>query len=120
MRPPLRRAIMFDEAIAYSQAADAAVPELELPDRMRAIPPERLGKGSSNGAHTVRLDEKEYHALKELAAQQQVSMAELIRRAVRNLLETSTWIPKEERRRRAIAAAGRFESGLSDLAEKHD
>jgi len=58
--------------------------------------------------------------LKELAAQPQVSMAELIRQAVRNLLETSTWIPKEERRRRAIAAAGRFESGPGDLAEKHD
>ncbi len=47
-------------------------------------------------------------------------MAERIRRAVRNLLETSTWISKEERRQRAIAAAGRFHSGPGDLSEKHD
>lgn len=68
----------------------------------------------------IQLEEGQYHALKELAARQRVSVAELIRRAVKVWLETSAEVSERERRRRAIAAAGRFRSGLGDLAEKHD
>jgi len=68
----------------------------------------------------IQLEETQYRALKELAARQRTSVAELIRRAVENLLETSDWVSEEERRRRAIAAAGRFRSGVGDIAEKHD
>ncbi len=68
----------------------------------------------------IQLEETQYRALKELAARQRTSVAELIRRAVENLLETSDWVSDEERRRRAIAAAGRFRSGVGDIAEKHD
>ncbi len=68
----------------------------------------------------IQLEEAQYRRLKELAAGQRVSVAELIRRAVDNLLTTPATIPEEERRWRAIAAVGRFRSGLGDLAEKHD
>ncbi|MCS7283679.1 MAG: ribbon-helix-helix domain-containing protein [Anaerolineae bacterium] len=68
----------------------------------------------------IRLEEAQYRALKELAAHQRVSVAELIRRAVKTWLETSAEVPERERRQRAIAAAGRFRSGLGDLAAKHD
>lgn len=68
----------------------------------------------------IQLEENQYRVLKELALRQRVSMAELIRRAIQAWLETSAGISDEERRRRAIAAAGRFRSGLGDLAERHD
>ncbi|WP_376792713.1 ribbon-helix-helix domain-containing protein [Thermoflexus sp.] len=68
----------------------------------------------------IRLEEAQYRALKKLAARQQVSVAELIRQAVREWLEKSGAVSEEERRQRAIAVAGRFRSGLRDLAEKHD
>ncbi len=68
----------------------------------------------------IQLEETQYRALKELAARQRTSVAELIRRAVSAWLEMAGGISEEERRRRAIAAAGRFRSGLGDLAEKHD
>jgi hypothetical protein len=42
-------------------------------------------------------------------------------RALRNLASTRTEeIGIEERRRWAIAAAGRFHSGVSDISTKHD
>lgn len=68
----------------------------------------------------IQLDEVQYRALKELATRQHTSVAKLIRQAVNWLLETSIAISEEERRQRAIAAAGRFRSGLGDLAERHD
>lgn len=68
----------------------------------------------------IQLEEAQYRTLKELAARRRTSVAALIRRAVQKWLETSAEVSEEERRRRAIAAAGRFRSGLGDLAEKHD
>lgn len=68
----------------------------------------------------IQLEEAQYRALKERAARQRTSMAELIRRAVRAWLETSTEMSEQERRRRALAVIGQFHSGLSDVAERHD
>jgi hypothetical protein len=67
----------------------------------------------------IQLTEEQSQALREMAAREKVSVAELIRRAVNSLLQSET-ISMEERRRRAIAAVGRFHSGISDLAERHD
>jgi len=41
-------------------------------------------------------------------------------RAAYGATGSASMIDPEERRRRAIAAAGRFRSGLTDLAAKHD
>ena len=68
----------------------------------------------------VQLTEEQARALKELATEREVSMAELVRQAVNLLLQSSARLDHEERRRRAIAAAGRFHSGQSDIAERHD
>ena len=68
----------------------------------------------------IQLKEAQYRALKELAARQRTSVAELIRQAVDRLLETSGAIPQEERRRRALAIIGRFHSGKSDISVRHD
>ena len=68
----------------------------------------------------VQLTEEQAQALKNLASARQVSVAELIRQSVDTLIRSSGAIDAEERRRRAIAAAGRFRSGASDISAKHD
>ena len=68
----------------------------------------------------IQLTEKQAVALKRLAAKKRVSMAELIRVGVNKLLHSVETVSLEERRQRAIAMAGRFRSGRSDLSTKHD
>ncbi|MEW6227058.1 MAG: CopG family transcriptional regulator [Bacillota bacterium] len=68
----------------------------------------------------VQLTEEQSRALKKLAAAQGISVAELIRRGIETLLTTSEGIDLEERVSRAIALAGRFRSGISDLSTEHD
>jgi Arc/MetJ-type ribon-helix-helix transcriptional regulator len=68
----------------------------------------------------IQLTEKQAVALKRLAAKKRVSMAELIRVGVNKLLHSVETVSLEERRQRAIAIAGRFRSGRSDLSTKHD
>ena len=68
----------------------------------------------------IRLTEAQYFKLKNLSASRNTSMAALIRQAVDAYLNTSPDIDHDERKRRAIAAAGQFHSGLGDLAADHD
>jgi hypothetical protein len=68
----------------------------------------------------VQLTEEQAQALKSLASARQVSVAELIRQSVDTLIRASGTIDAAERRRRAIAATGRFHSGASDISAKHD
>ena len=68
----------------------------------------------------IQLTERQTQRLKALAKERGVSMAELIRESVDKLLESPAVIDREERKRRAIAVAGRFRSGLTDLGVKHD
>jgi hypothetical protein len=68
----------------------------------------------------IQLSEKQAKALKNLAARKNVSVAELIRQAVDEQLRASGNIDADERKRRALAAAGRYHSGLTDLSTDHD
>jgi hypothetical protein len=68
----------------------------------------------------IQLTEDQAKRLKERAASEGCSMAALIRRSVDRLLESDGAISREERKRRAIALAGRFHSGVDDLAVNHD
>ena len=68
----------------------------------------------------IQLSEKQARALKDLAVRRNVSVAELIRQAVVEQLRAAGTIDPEERKRRALAAAGRFHSGLTDLSTEHD
>jgi|LGVE01.1.fsa_nt_gb hypothetical protein len=68
----------------------------------------------------IRLTEAQYFKLKNFSASRNTSMAELIRQAVDSFLNTSPDIDHDERKRRAIAAAGQFHSGLGDLSTEHD
>ena len=68
----------------------------------------------------IQLTEEQVCRLKAMAAEQGVSMAELIRRGVDALLTVGTPGCRAERERRALAASGRFRSGLTDIAQNHD
>ena len=68
----------------------------------------------------IQLTEAQAQALKALAAARQSSVAELIRQGVDHLLRQAGSADLLERRRRAIAAAGRFHSGRPDVAARHD
>ena len=68
----------------------------------------------------IQLTERQTQRLKALAKEQGVSMAELIRRSVDQLLDSQATIDWEERSRRAIAIAGKFRSEVSDLGVNHD
>lgn len=68
----------------------------------------------------IQLTEDQSRALKLLAAHQGKSVAELIRQSVDQLVRSAGVVDVEERRRRAIAAAGRFSSGHNDLSTDHD
>lgn len=70
----------------------------------------------------ILLTEEQFQTLKALAAEKNVSISELIRRSVEQLVISSRGIPLSERRKRAIAIAGRFHSGDPDagVSEEHD
>lgn len=68
----------------------------------------------------VQLTDEQFKTLKTMAADQGLSVAELIRRGVDLYINTSGSIASKDRINRAIGAAGRFCSGLGDLSENHD
>lgn len=68
---------------------------------------------------TVRLTEHQISQLRALAAKQGLSVSAVIRRAIDRMLALE---PPDDAgmRRRAKSVAGCFNSGLGDLAERHD
>lgn len=68
----------------------------------------------------IQLTEEQSKTLKTLAAQRGISMAELIRQGIDSYLRSCIATSQEERRQRAIKAAGQFHSGQTDLSEEHD
>lgn len=68
----------------------------------------------------IQLTEEQARTLKEIAHQENTSIAELTRRAIDQWLQTTRAIPMTERRQRALAVVGRFRSGQADVSERHD
>lgn len=68
----------------------------------------------------IQLSENQITALKKIAASQHKSMAAVIRQAVDGFTKTMDTTELKQQRERAMRAAGRFNSGIHDLAEKHD
>ena len=68
----------------------------------------------------VQLTEEQLAALKRLATRRGISVSELVRQGVDAILRGPQAEQERLRRERARAAAGRFRSGLGDLAEAHD
>ena len=67
----------------------------------------------------IQLTERQARLLRALASERQTSVAELIRQGVDRFVQSSG-ADIETRRQRAIAAAGRFHSGCSDISSRHD
>jgi hypothetical protein len=69
----------------------------------------------------IQLTDEQASGVKRLAAERQVSMAEVIRDSLdRTLAAPQSAVSHQERVRRAIAAAGRFRSGGRDGSVRHD
>lgn len=68
----------------------------------------------------VELTDEEASKLDELARERRVPSSGLIREAVVQLLTPRGLLATDERRRRALAASGRFSSDVTDLSRNHD
>ena len=67
----------------------------------------------------IQLTEEQSKNLKRLASKKRISIAELIRQGVNSMMRSGE-AGIEERKKRAIIAAGRFHSGEKDISAKHD
>ena len=65
----------------------------------------------------IQLTESQYASLKEEAHRQNISLSQVIRGAVEHWLAQRE---RSERVRRCLDSLGRFRSGKSDVAERHD
>ena len=68
----------------------------------------------------IQLPESQVATLKQLAAINHTSMAELIRRAIEMFTLSPETGSIETRKQRAIKAVGKYRSGLSDVSVQHD
>jgi hypothetical protein len=68
----------------------------------------------------IQLTEEQLAALEELAQKRHLSLPDLIREGIDHLLQSVVTPSKAEQRQRALTIAGRFKSGLGDLARRHD
>ena len=68
----------------------------------------------------IQLREEQVALLRKLASDSQTSMAEVIRRAVDLFARAEGATVDREARQRAALVAGRFRSGVDDLAARHD
>lgn len=68
----------------------------------------------------VQLPEEDLTALRRLAAEEGVSVSELVRRGVRQMLDDQGKPSREELWERAMSVAGKYRSGKTDIARRHD
>jgi Arc/MetJ-type ribon-helix-helix transcriptional regulator len=68
----------------------------------------------------IQLPEEQVKFLKNISAARNESMAQIIRHAIDLLYKSTQGQDNEQRRKQAMAAAGRFHSGAKDLASAHD
>lgn len=68
----------------------------------------------------IQLTEEQARRIKRIAASRGLSMAEIIRKAVDEVIRSDAGGGAGERRKRAAEAVGRFRSGKKDVSEKHD
>jgi hypothetical protein len=68
----------------------------------------------------VQLTKEQVRELKRLADRHSASVAEMVRRAIDELLARQHEVSRAELKQRALAVAGRYRSGRSDISRHHD
>lgn len=68
----------------------------------------------------IQLREDQVQTLKEMAAEYNVSVAELIRQSVDMLIQSGDELTQAEKRQRATEIIGIADSGVDDLSINHD
>ena len=68
----------------------------------------------------IQLTETQAKTLKRVAVNEGISVAEIIRRAVENMLQAGHKAGRQERVKRAVEIAGKFRSGKGNVSRKHD
>ncbi|MBM4038696.1 MAG: CopG family transcriptional regulator [Planctomycetes bacterium] len=68
----------------------------------------------------VTLADEQRAALEELARIRNVPVAELVKKGIEEVLRSARGRRDPETIRRALEVVGKFNSGLGDLAERHD
>lgn len=68
----------------------------------------------------VQLREEQAEKLKIIAEREKQSVAELVRQAIDQWLLLVEPLSVEERKQRALSIAGKYRSGIADLAVNHD
>ena len=64
----------------------------------------------------IQLTEAQVSKIKKAAMDQGTSVAEVIRRAVENMVQSSAKMSTQERAKRAIEIAGKFHSGKKNIS----
>lgn len=68
----------------------------------------------------ISLPEEQYEKLKKRAAGKGVSMSELVREGIDLVLSAPDGLSRDEMKKRALEMIGKYNSGLTDVSEKHD
>lgn len=68
----------------------------------------------------IQLTEDQARAVKKMAADRGVSMAEFIRQAVECLIKSSPDRDRQEKIKRAREIVGQYRSGKGDVSKRHD
>ena len=68
----------------------------------------------------IQLTEEQARNLKEMAIREKTSIADLVRKSVDALINSSAGIDSDERISRAILACGKYHSGSNDISTNHD
>ncbi|MHB1335384.1 MAG: ribbon-helix-helix protein, CopG family [Candidatus Humimicrobiaceae bacterium] len=68
----------------------------------------------------IQLTDKQYKLLKELSAEKDISMAEVVREAITFYSSSTITIARDERIRDALSIIGKYSSGKKDISINHD
>lgn len=68
----------------------------------------------------IQITEEQARLLKAMAAEESVSIAELIRRSIDGYVRGQKQASPAERRRQALAVAGKYASDPNDISLTHD
>lgn len=68
----------------------------------------------------IQLTAEQARDLKKIALSRRVSVSELIRKSVDDLIKSKSRTDAEEMKKRALTVVGKYRSGKKDISRKHD